>query len=372
VKIKFVRIFILLLTGLLYSQNNVHEFNLIHSVKTTPVKSQGKSGTCWAFATTSFVETELLRLGFEELDLSEMFTVRHKLLPMAENYVMYHGTSNFSEGGQAHDLLDVIRKHGLITEEMYSGKNIGLDIHNHGEMTAVLKGMLEGILKKKSGKLTTQWRDALNSVLNDYLGKPPELFFYNEKEFSPKSFQEETGFDPNNYIEITSYTNGPFYDKYTLPLPDNWTNDQYYNVPINEIIEIINNSLKNGYSVCWDGDAGRDHFLRNEGYAVIPEIEKEKDDNSTEPEKEKIITQKMRQKAFENFEVTDDHLMHLVGIAENQEGTLFYYTKNSWGTKNKKYGGYWYMSENYVRLKTVAIMVHIDAIPNEIREKLNI
>ena len=157
-----------------------------------------------------------------------------------------------------------------------------------------------------------------------------------------------------------------------MQLPDNWSNDEYYNVPIDELVEIVDYSLENGYSVCWDGDAGGDHFLRKECYAVIPEKEKEKDEKVTEPEKEKIITQEMRQEAFENFDVTDDHLMHLTGIAENQNGTKFYYTKNSWGTKDRKYDGYWYMSETYVRLKTVAILVHKDAIPKEIREKLGV
>lgn len=351
---------------------DVHEFKIIKEVKTTPVKSQGKTGTCWAFATTSFVETEILRLGYDELDLSEMFTVRHKLLPMAEKYIRYHGKSNFGDGGQAHDLMHVISKFGMVPEEIYDGKNIGLDIHNHGEMTTVLKSMLDGILKKKRGKLTPKWDDAIESVLNIYLGTPPEKFEYEGNEFTPKTFVEETGFDPKNYIEITSYTDAPFYEKYNLQLPDNWTNTEYYNLPIDEIVEIIDYSFDNGFSVCWDGDAGKDNFYREDGYAVIPEKKKEEDEEITEPEKEKEITQEMRQEAFENFDVTDDHLMHLVGVAENQEGTKFYLTKNSWGTKDKKYEGFWYMSESYVRLKTVAIMVHVDSIPKEIREKLGV
>jgi bleomycin hydrolase len=365
-------IVLLLFISSLFAQEDIHQFTILNEVKTTPVKSQGKSGTCWAFATTSFVETELLRLGFEEIDLSEMFTVRYKLMPMAEKYIRYHGTSNFGEGGQAHDLLDVVREYGFVPEDKYTGKNIGLDVHNHGEMTAVLSGMLDGILKKKSGKLTPRWKEAVESVLDIYLGTPPQRFTFNGKEFTPKSFVKESGFNPDNYIEITSYNDVPFYDKFNLPLPDNWTNNEYYNVPIDELVEIINYSLSNGYSVCWDGDSGRDHFLRDEGYAVIPEKERDKKEKITEPEKEKNITQEMRQEAFDNFDVTDDHLMHLVGTAENQKGTKFYYTKNSWGTKDKKYNGYWYMSENYIRLKTVAIMVHLDAVPKYIRNKLGV
>lgn len=371
---KLILIFLLIFftTSFSKEKKDIHQFTMLYQVKTTPVKNQGRSGTCWAFAATSFVETELLRLGFDEVDLSEMFTVRHKLLPMAEKYIRYHGTSNFGEGGQAHDLMNAVSKFGFVPENIYSGMNIGLDTHNHGEMTAVLTGMLNGILNKKSGKLTPVWDNAIESILNIYLGTPPQKFNYNGLEYTPKSFQESTGFDSQNYIEITSYTDVPFYDKFNLPLPDNWSNGYYYNVPISELVEIVHHSLKNGYSVCWDGDSGRDHFLREECYAVIPEKIKDKDEKVKEPEKEMIITQEMRQEAFENFDVTDDHLMHITGIAENQNGTKFYYTKNSWGTKNRKYNGYWYMSETYVRLKTVSILVHKDAIPKEIREKLGV
>lgn len=368
-----IKVFILSLISLtILAQRDVHRFTMLSQIKTTPVKSQGKSGTCWVFATTSFVETELLRLGFDEVDLSEMFTVRYKLFPMAEKYIRYHGTSNFGEGGQAHDLLNVVKEYGFVPENVYTGKNIGFDTHNHGEMTAVLTGELEGILKKKSGKLTPRWKDVIESTLNIYLGIPPTSFYYKGKEYTPKSFVELTGFNPDDYVEITSYLDVPFYDKFNLPLPDNWINSEYYNVPINELVKIIDNSLQNGYSVCWDGDSGKDHFLRKECYAVIPVEEKKKDEEITEPEIEKEITQVMRQEAFENFDVTDDHLMHIVGIAEDQAGTKFYYTKNSWGSENRKYDGYWYMSENYVRLKTVAVLVHKDAIPQEIRGKLGL
>jgi len=363
---------ILIITSLLFAQEDVHKFEILHKVKTTPVKSQGKSGTCWAFAATSVIETELLRLGKGEIDISEMFTVRHKLLPMAENYIRYHGNSNFGDGGQAHDLINAINNYGMVPEKIYSGKNIGLDVHNQSEMTSVLNGMLEAILKKKSGKLTPKWKEAVEAVLNTYLGTPPQKFEYEGKEYTPKSFVQELDLDTKKYVEITSYSDVPYYEKFNLPLPDNWTNEEYYNIPIDELIEIINYSLENGFSICWDGDSGKDNFYRDEGYAVIPLKEKSKDDTITEPEDEKVITQKMRQETFENFDVTDDHLMHIVGIAKNQNGTKFYYTKNSWGTNNKKYDGFWYMSENYVRLKTVAIMVNVDSIPKKIRDKLGV
>ncbi len=345
---------------------------MVKQVKTTPIKNQGRSGTCWAFAATSFIETELLRTGFEEIDISEMFTVRHKLLPMAEKYIRYHGSSNFGDGGQAHDLLNVIAKYGLVPEGVYSGKNIGLDDHNHGEMSSVLKGMLDGIMKKGGGNLSPVWDDAIEAVLNTYLGVPPINFIYNNNEFTPKSFAKNLGVNSEDYIEITSYLDAPFYEKYNLQLPDNWTNSEYYNIPINEIIEIMDNAIDKGFSICWDGDSGKDNFNREEGYAVIPEKEEKSVKEKSEPVKEKSITQEMRQEAFESFDVTDDHLMHIVGIAKDQNGTKYYYTKNSWGTENKKYDGYWYMSEEYVKLKTVAILVHKDSIPQKIREKLGV
>ncbi|PID62417.1 MAG: aminopeptidase [Ignavibacteriae bacterium] len=375
---RIILIFVFTLTNIIFSQQDSvkdrHQFKMLKLIETTPVESQGYSGTCWAFASTSFVETELLRLGFDKVNLSEMFTVRHKLLPMAKKYVQLHGKGTFGDGGQAHDLINVIKKYGFVPEENYSGKVVDKEKHNHGEMTTVLKGMLDAVIKKKGGKLTDKWDDAVESVLNIYLGIPPKNFKFKEKEFTPKSFCESTGFNPDDYVELTSYTHHPFYEEFILELPDNWSNGKYYNVPIEDIIKIIDNSLNNGYSVAWDGDSGRDNFLRKECYAVIPEDKEneKKDDKDNTPEKEKNITQEMRQEAFDNFDVTDDHLMHIVGLAENQEGTKFYYTKNSWGTKDRKYDGYWYMSESYIKLKTVAIMVHKDAIPQTIKDKLGI
>ncbi len=341
-----------------------HIFTHIKTIENTQVKSQGRTGTCWAFAATSFIESELIRMGKGEHDLSEMFFVRNCYIPKAEKYVRYHGKNNFSEGGQAHDVMLVISTNGIMPETIYSGQKYEQDYHNHTEMTAVLQGMLEGIIKKR--KLTPQWQKAYAAVLDVYLGKPLESFEYNGSEYSPMSFTESLDFNPDNYIEFTSYTHHPFYEKINLELPDNWTGSLYHNVSLNELIEIMNYSINNGYSFVWDGDCGKDHFKRKEGYAVIPLNE---DDESEEPEIEKNVTQEIRQVAFDNYDTTDDHLMHIVGLAENQNGTPFYYTKNSWGTQNKGFDGFYYMSEEYVKLKTIAIMVHKNAVPAEIMAK---
>jgi bleomycin hydrolase len=350
---------------------NPHEFKMIYNLPATPVKSQGKTGTCWSFATTSFIESELIRNGKGEFDLSEMFTVRYCYPLKAEKYVRYHASSNYGQGGQAHDVFMIIDKHGLVPEGVYTGKTFEQEKHNHGEMHAVLKSMLDAVVDKKGGKLTPVWMDAYKSVLDIYLGEIPEKFVYEEKSFTPGEFRDYLEIDVNDYIEITSYNHHPFYEMINLELPDNWTNDLYYNVPVDEVVRIMDNALANDYTVAWDGDTGSDNFYK-EGYAVVPVEKRDADKERQESTDEKEVTQNMRQEAFNNYATTDDHLMHVTGLAENQNGTKFYYTKNSWGTKDKGINGYWYLSEQYVRLKTIAIVVHKDAVPEDIRTKLGI
>jgi bleomycin hydrolase len=359
-------------------KKDVYEFEMVKEIKTTPVKNQASSGTCWSFATTSFVETELIRMGKGEHILSPMFNVRYSYLPKAVNYVRYAGSTNFGMGGQAHDVMKVIKEYGFIPEEVYSGMNINEERHNHGEMDAVLKATVDAVVKAKGGKITPRWQEVFESTLGIYLGNPPKEFSYKGKTYTPKSFVDSLGFNADDYVEITSYTHHPFFTKFDLELPDNWSKDQYYNIPIDDLMKIIDNSIMNGYSVAWDGDTSEKYFDRKKGIAFVPRTEeaaaaeetKKEDDDEGKPEAEKLVTQKMRQESFDNHTTTDDHLMHLTGIAKDQNGTKYYYTKNSWGTKDKKYGGYWYMSEQYVRLKTIAIMVHKDAIPGWLKNKL--
>jgi len=357
-------------------KKDAYEFEMVKEIKTTPVKDQASTGTCWSFATTSFVETELMRMGKGEHILSPMFNVRYSYLPKAVNYVRYSGSTNFGMGGQAHDVMKVIKQYGFIPEEAYNGMNIGEDKHNHGEMDGVLKAIADAITKARGGKITPRWQEIFESTLNIYLGNPPKEFSYKGKTYTPKSFVDSLRFKPEDYVELTSYTHHPFYTKFDLEIPDNWSKDQYYNVPINDLIQIIDTALTKGYSVAWDGDTSEKEFDRKKGIATVPIKEDESSDSKKEDDeedlriKEKAVTQEMRQETFDNHTTTDDHLMHLTGIAKDQSGAKFYYTKNSWGTKDKKYGGYWYMSEPYVRLKTVAIMVHKDAIPAKIKTKL--
>jgi len=349
--------------------SNPHKFEIKYNVETTSVKNQGRTGTCWAFATSAFSESEAIKLGKENLDVSEMFIVRKAYEMKADNYVRYHGKTNFGEGGQAHDMLNVVKRFGILPESVYPALTNENGIIDHSGLVPILKGILSGVLKNSSHKISRKWKQAFSAVLDVYFGKVPEKFIYNGKTYTPKSFAASLNFNPDDYVEITSYTHHPFYEKFVLEVPDNWANAEYYNVPIDDLIKIIDNALKSGYSVDWDGDTGRDNFYRKKGYAVVPV---EKNPPGDEPEVEKFITQEMRQIAFDDFDVTDDHLMQITGLAADQKGTKFYYTKNSWGTKDKAFNGYWYLSEPYVRLKTIAILVNKNSIPETIKSKLGL
>jgi bleomycin hydrolase len=345
-----------------------HTFTMVYEIGATSVKNQAKTGTCWDFATQSFLESEIMRLHNKKYDLSEMFNVRYTYPLKAERYVRYHGKYQFGEGGQAHDVLKIFDTYGAVPYSVYPGLEPGDSLYDNTEMDAVLKSVLKTIVERK--KITQHYRQIVNAICDIYLGKVPKKFEYDGKEYTPKSFAKSLGINTKDYVEITSYTHHPFYSKFVLEVPDNWEEGEYYNVPLNDLIKIMDNALANGYSIAWDGAVGKDNFYRKKGYAVVP-ID-ESDTSSTGPEKEKDVTQEMRQKAYDDYTTTDDHLMHIVGLAQDQAGTKFYYTKNSWGTKDKKYNGYWYMSEPFVKLRTIAILVHKDAIPKEIREKLGL
>lgn len=364
-----------------------YTFTVDKELPRTPVKDQYWTGTCWCFATTSFLESELIRLGKGETDLSEIYTVRGAYPLKALNYIQMHGDANFGQGGQAHDVFDTMALNGAVPESVYSGMNIGENRHNHGEMMSVLTGILDAVLKNNNGrKLTPRWLDAVNAVLDVYLGKSPETFSYKDKTYTPQSFAAEfMGLNPADYIELTSYSHHPWYKQCRLEIPDNWNyNSNYYNLPLDEFEAVAENSIKNGYTLVWDGDVSERDFSPGgspteygAGYAIVPE--KDWDDMTraerkvkiSAPFKEKTITPELRQETFNNHSTTDDHLMHLVGIAHDQTGARFYLIKNS-GGEDRAYKGYLYMSSAYFRLKTTAMMVHKDALPNELKAKLGL
>ena len=313
-----------------------HTFTMVYEIGATSVKNQAKTGTCWDFATQSFLESEIMRMHNKKYDLSEMFNVRYTYPLKAERYVRYHGKYQFGEGGQAHDVLKIFDTYGAVPYSVYPGLEPGDSLYDNTEMDAVLKSVLKTIVERK--KITQHYKQIVNAICDIYLGKVPEKFEYDGKEYTPKSFAKSLGINTKDYVEITSFTHHPFYSKFVLEVPDNWEEGEYYNVPLNDLIEIMDNALANGYSIGWDGAVGKDNFYRKKGYAVVP-ID-ESDTSSTGPEKEKDVTQEMRQKAYDDYTTTDDHLMHIVGLAQDQAGTKFYYTKNSWGIKDKRYNGY--------------------------------
>jgi len=355
-----------------------YKFDILTQVKTTPVKNQAKTGTCWSFATTSFIETELIRMGKDSLTISPMFNVRYTYPQKALNYIRYNGTANFGEGGEPHDVMNVVNNYGFVQEEAYNGMKIGEEKHNHGEMDAVLKAIVETVNKNKGGKITPRWQEVFESAINIYLGVPPEKFSYKGVQYTPKKFTELFCFNSNDYVELTSFTHHPFFSKFDLEVPDNWSKNQYYNVPLDLLMTIVDSAIESGYSVVWSGDVSGKGFSRKYDIANVPLVEepdsvgKKDDENIWHPVKEKIVTQEMRQLTFDNRTTKDDHSMHIVGIAKDQNGNKYYYTKNSWGTKNKKYGGYWFMSEAYTKLRMISIMINKNAIPSDVKTKLGI
>lgn len=347
------------------------QFTIESSIECTDVKSQGKTGTCWSFATTSFLESELIRMKKPAYNLSEMYAVRATYMDKAQNYLLRQGKANFSQGSLSHDIINAYKMVGAVPESAYSGLMEGREKHNHGRLERDLKGYLKNLVTKK--ELPSDWREKVNDILDEHLGTLPTSFAVGDKKYTAETFTQSLDINPNDYINFTSFSHHPFYQEFVLEIPDNYSNGNYYNVTLDEMEAIADNALKNGYSVAWDGDVSETHFSAQEGIAVVPmdtSVMGRKLFDKT-PVDEMKIDQAFRQQEFENLHTTDDHLMHLVGVSKDQTGKKYYYTKNSWGEIGKL-KGYLNLSESYFRLKTVAIMVHKDAIPANIKLKMGL
>ena len=369
-----------------------YKFTIVKQLPATSVKNQYRSGTCWSYSAISFLESELLRTGKDTFNLSEMYCVRNCYSDKANIYIRWNGKHNFGGGGAAHDVTYTLKKYGMMPEEAYTGMTIGEPNPVHGEMDAVLEADVEAVLKNANKKLSPVWHQGFNGLLDAYLGKVPEKFTYKGTEYTPKSFGEKLGLNPDDYVEITSYTHHPFYSKFILEVPDNWLLGDLYNVPVDDLIAVIDNAINNGYTIVWGADVSEKGFSWKNGVAVVPDknageiagMERDKWSKMSDTEKDKLlfkfdkpmpekkITQEMRQTEFDNYQTTDDHGMHITGIAKDQNGVKYYLVKNSWGTEGSPYKGYFYASESYVRLKTMDIMVHKNAVPKELRKKLEI
>lgn len=341
------------------------------NLEASPVISQGHTGTCWCFSTSSFLESEIFRISGKHIDLSEMYTVRETYPVKARNYLMRQGHAQFDQGGLAHDVMNSVERFGLVPQSVYSGHVESETSYDHSEMVALLKSMLNTYLEKPSGELSDKWMEAVNAILDIYMGPVPETFEYEGKTYTPQSFLAMTQLKPEDYVTITSFTQHGFYDAFILNIPDNFSNGSMYNVPLDEMMNVVDNALKNGYTVELDCDVSEPTFNARTGVAVIPKNETNNENAMTSPYPEKEISQEYRQKLFENQSTTDDHLMHITGMEVDQNGTKYYKVKNSWGT-GLAHGGYVYMSESYLRLKAISVMVHKNALPKKTARELNI
>ena len=345
------------------------------------VKDQNRTSTCWSFSGISMLESELLRMGKGEYDLSEMFIVRHAYQEKAMKFVRMHGTVNFSGGGAFNDVTDVIEKYGIVPEEVYPGLTIGEEKHIHGEMDAVLKSYVEDVIKNRNRKLTPVWFDGFCKLLDTYLGEVPETFQYRGKSYTPQSFAGSLGLDVNNYLLLTSFTHHPFYRPFIIEIPDNWSWQEVYNISLDELIKTIDHSLASGYTVAWAADVSEAYFSRITGMVTVPPGLAEDVQIAINEQGqlmiehaiiEEEISQDLRQKAFDNYTTTDDHGMHIIGTAKDSFGKEYYIVKNSWGDDSGPHAGFYYVSKAYVRYKTTDIMVHRESIPEDILGKLKL
>jgi bleomycin hydrolase len=342
------------------------QMTVLKEIPVTSIKSQASTSTCWSFSTTSMLESEVMRLGKGEVGLSEMFTVNNIYKDKAEQYVKFHGTCNFAEGGEQHDVTNSFKKYGIVPRDIYPGLNYGETAHKHGELVNALTGIVQTIVKNPNGKISPVWLKGVEGVTDAYLGEKPLSFSYNGKMVTPKEFVKEIGINPDDYIEFTSFTHHPFYEKFVLQIPDNWVQAQAYNVPIDELLEIVEYSLNKGISIAWGADISDLGFAQGYGRIMV-----DGGDLKDPSAKEKEVTQADRQYMFDSWQLTDDHGMHLMGIAQDQFGNKYFQEKNSWG-EGGKYKGYSYVSVPFMRLRTMSIMLHRDGIPAGIAKKIGL
>lgn len=361
-------------------------FTVVKEAPVTSIKNQYRSGTCWCFSALSFVESEILRQKGVETDLSEMFVVNKAYFDRAVKYVRLDGKLGFSAGSSFGDVFEVIKDYGIVPQSVYSGMNYGTELPVQGEMDAVLEGFVKALVTNPNRKLTPAWKPAYQGILNAYLGEIPESFEVDGKTYTPESYRDNLGINVNDYVNLTSFTHHPFYEPFIIEVCDNWRWGSAYNLPIDELMEVMYNAVDNGFTIAWGADVSEKGFTRS-GMATIPDYEQtitagsdqekwvgkseKKEEQSVNSAQEKKITQEMRQIAYDNKETTDDHGMHIYGLAKDKDGHPYFIVKNSWGDAGA-YKGIWYASDAYVRYKTLNVVVHKDALPKSIKKKLGI
>ncbi|MBC3808776.1 aminopeptidase [Undibacterium seohonense] len=334
-------------------------FTITHESQRTAAKDQARTNTCWNFATASFMESEVARQGGKLIELSEVFGVRHAYPLKADAYLRVQGKATFWEGGNNHDAMEMLARYGAVPKQHYTGLKEGEVKLDHAELAATTKAFLDAVIK--AGRPSKSWRSAFEGILDAYIGKPPANFVFESKLYTPQTFRDQVlKLNPDDYVEVTSFSHHPFYQRMRLEIPDNWSHDsRYLNVPLDDMEKIMNNALTKGYTISWGGDTSEKGFNVKEGYAVLEDEAKE-------------VTQTSRQDAFDDWRSTDDHSMHIVGLSKDEKGNQFFLTKNSYGVSSGPFDGHLHMSKNYIRMKTIYFMVHKEAIPEDIRRKAGI
>jgi len=353
-------------------------FKDVINIERTPVKNQGSSGTCWSYSANSFLESEMIRLGKEPVEISQIYTARNAYIEKGVNYVRMHGAITLGDGGALHDVINMYKKYGALPQSQYTGLSKGATKNKFGEMAAINEGLLAAVVKNPNGELTPNWQKAYTAVIDSYLGEVPKSFDYKGKKYTPQTFAKDViGINADEYVELSSFSDHPYYDRFVLMVPDNWSLDMVYNVKMNDLTAIIDNALKNGYTVGWAGDVSDKGFSWKNGVAYLPSkpfadmTAEEKENIFKGPQAELDVTEHARQAAFDNYDTTDDHGMHIVGLSKDQNGKEYYIVKNSWGATND-YQGYMYMTKNFVKLKTTAILLNKGGLPKELAKKINV
>ncbi len=358
------------------SLNSKFEFKELTSLLTTSVKSQGSAGTCWSYSGNSFLETEMIRNGQQPVDLAEIFTARQVYLGKARNFILFNGNLGLGDGGETHDVLNIFRKNGAMPQQAYTLEDYGKGVIKSSEFQEGFKAILDAYVKNPSKN--PSWVQDVNAYMDEKLGKLPETFEYQGKSYTAKTFAKEVvGIDANDYLEFTNYKDSPYYEKMVLPVPDNWSYDLVYNVPMTELTDIIDYALSKGYSIAWSSDVSEPYFSWKNGVAFVPDL----DLNNISPEQkktlfdgptpEKKVTEDLRLEGLYNLTTTDDHAMQIVGVSKDQNGREYYKVKNSWGESND-YKGFLYVTKAYVQLKSTGILLHKLGVPKSTKQKIKV
>lgn len=380
-----------LLPGVSFAQAEKKDstvFTVVKENPITPVKDQNQSGTCWAYSSLGFLESELLRMGKGEHDLCESFLVYHTYMDRADKAIRTHGDVSFSQGGSFYDAIYCLKNYGIIPQDAMPapGTPYGDSLFNFNQLSNVTTAYVEAIAKSNAKKINPVWKKDLNCMYENYFGKLPEKFTYKGKVYTPQSYAKSLGLNPDDYVSLTSFTHYPFYSKFIIEVQDNWRWAESYNLPLDEFMEVMDQAVRNGYSFAWGADVSEKGFSR-QGIATVPDTKVAADKTGSDAARwtgtngkgvtpadakgEKVITQEMRQLGYDNWETTDDHGMIIYGLAKDQNGKEYFMMKNSWGVFGP-YKGLWYVSKPYVAYKTMNILINKHAIPAKIAKKLGL